>query len=696
MPVTLKETPQSVSVITSEQIRMQNLTTVEAALQSTPGITIFANVGVNNNTIVSRGYTVSTYTVDGGAPMSFSGSGLASGDLSQYDHVEVLKGSAALFGGSGQPGGVVNLQRKRPLDHQQLIVNGQLGAWDYKRGEIDVSTPVAFDGALRTRFDVAWQNNDAFTDFTHQNTWNFYGVVEADLGPDTLLRFGGSYRRVKGRGENFNGLPLFADGQDLGLPVSTNFALPWSYSSLRKNEEFAALEHRFSDGWTFNASGTRVEQKTGSFRPSFASPNIDGAGNGFNYLLDLLSTGKDTQYALDAHLAGGAEIFGRAQKFVLGIDYQDVKTNSDNLNSNLYSGSPYTGLNVFNPNLEQFNIPDVPNRMTSMFVSNTDIRTKQWGIYANLMLEPLAKLHVNGGVRFSNYKYTSISGSYLPSIDYYYESVNQAEADNVANFTGSVVYDVLPDISLYASYADIFAPNANARTVSGSLVPPLSGQTYEAGAKAAFADGKLNASLAFFASDQVNIAVLTTYVEPGCCYAPGAAQRTRGIEAQISGELAKGWSINAGYTYTSSKYNQAALDGGLSGGALPTAINQQPKHQVKIFSTYTPAWLPKVTIQGNFRLDSARFSSGYACPVTITPGSGGICPVFTEPFSFVQPTYAVGDAGIEYAATGNWTISLNVTNFTSTRYYVTNSTSPSNGHFLAEPRRFVFTLRGKY
>ncbi len=84
-------------------------------------------------TFYSRGFAIERLQIDGGAPMDIghpTSYGLIPQiDMAEYDHAEVLRGADGLFNGYGDPGGVINLARKRPLDHSQLVVEGQYGSW---------------------------------------------------------------------------------------------------------------------------------------------------------------------------------------------------------------------------------------------------------------------------------------------------------------------------------------------------------------------------------------------------------------------------------------------------------------------------------------------------------------------------------------------------------------------------------------
>ncbi|AUW59752.1 hypothetical protein C1T17_18400 [Sphingobium sp. SCG-1] len=699
-PTAIKNTPQTIAVITSEQIKQQNLTDVYSALQSTPGITltnINGNGGLQNNVILSRGFTVDTFVVDGGAPFNYQiRGGQTVPDLSEYDRIEVLKGSDGLFGGASNPGGVVNLVRKRPLDHRQLTLDGRLGSWADGRAEIDVTGPIVED--LRARFVAAYQRKEFFYDFAKQNLFHLYGVLERDLGDSTIIRMGGSFHKEDSNGDNAFGLPRYYNGDDIGAPISRNYSFGWTYTHNRNDEEFVQIEHKFSEGWNFSGNVTRTAQNTKALQAYFQGP-VRLNGTGFSYGGPRYSDMHMKQVTADGHLNGAFQLLGQTQKFLIGADYQDSKFFY--YGPGRLSSLPFSALN---PDFARYGAnPGIPNPAAGTYdgqILTQNAFNHQWGLYANLMLEPIKGLHINGGLRYSNYynsnySYSPIYFTFLPGIPLSAPPVDtENKFTNVLTPTASIVYEISKTFSVYFSYSEIYKQNGALLTNDGTLLPPLSGVTMEGGIKAAFADGKLNASLTGFSVKEDNIAVFvgsgTTTTQGFCCYASNAGQTNTGIELQVSGEVAKGWQVNAGYTYIHQDYNAEYRELFTSG--LPFSNSQQPEHQIKLWSAYTPVWEQRFTLLAGLRMDSDRYTAGSAClanTVAIT------CPVPLTPFQFTQSLYAIADIGLQFRPDERWTLGVNVTNITDKRYFATAG-SIQNNNFYGEPRKVLFSLRGVY
>ncbi|MEG8054928.1 TonB-dependent receptor plug domain-containing protein [Sphingomonas aerolata] len=127
----LRDTPNTVTVIDRDQIEAQNLFTLEDALTATNGITV-NGVGSEDPSFFSRGFAITNYLIDGVPSFAFNFPS-AVPDLFFYDRLEVLRGPAGLFSGSGNPAGSINMVRKRPLDAFKMQASAGAGSYDNLR-----------------------------------------------------------------------------------------------------------------------------------------------------------------------------------------------------------------------------------------------------------------------------------------------------------------------------------------------------------------------------------------------------------------------------------------------------------------------------------------------------------------------------------------------------------------------------------
>ncbi|MEG1456175.1 MAG: TonB-dependent receptor plug domain-containing protein, partial [Comamonas sp.] len=178
--LTLRETPQTISVITSQRLGDQALSGIGDALQQTPGITL-QNIGGERYSVMSRGYAIDSYQLDG-VPTTLDvttqdvSQSLA--DLAIYDRVEVLRGASGLMSGAGDPSAAINMVRKRPTADWQAHVSVGAGSWSKARAEVDLSGPLNASGSVRGRLIGAYQKSDSYIDYYQLDKQVLYGVVE--------------------------------------------------------------------------------------------------------------------------------------------------------------------------------------------------------------------------------------------------------------------------------------------------------------------------------------------------------------------------------------------------------------------------------------------------------------------------------------------------------------------------------------
>lgn len=192
LSLSIKETPQSVSVVTRKMMDDRGMQTTADALQSAPGISVTRS-DTNRYSFSSRGFGIDNYQFDGLtqpvlSPWAFGESNL---DLVVFDRVEVVRGATGLMTGAGNPSAAVNYVRKRPLRDFAASGGISVGSWDFARGYADVSTPITEDGRIRGRIVGAYGKANSYTDLQDTKTRTLYGVVTADLMPGMELTGGG-------------------------------------------------------------------------------------------------------------------------------------------------------------------------------------------------------------------------------------------------------------------------------------------------------------------------------------------------------------------------------------------------------------------------------------------------------------------------------------------------------------------------
>jgi len=703
----LKDVPNTITVIDAAQIEAQNLFTLEDAVTATPGITV-TGVGSEDPSFMSRGFTINNYLVDGVATMAFGYPSVVP-DLFFYDRLEVLRGPAGLFSGSGNPAGSVNLVRKRPGDAFKARASIGYGSWQNIRGEIDLSAPVADGIALRVGAMV--QDQDQFFDVGHRNRVAAFATAKVEIGDNTTLTFGGSYDRFKPAIQS--GLPGYLGGKDgsegrlMTVDRSTYLGADWNRFRSETWTAWAELSHRISDRWTLRASGlyTDVERidvysyignqavTTAANPPLTGAPN-NGVTNHIAYRGDNFATTK----AFDFNGVGTFPLFGRDQTLIVGVDYQAL--DYDSYYTRL---SNYAKIDVFNPRspLEPPLNPYGPSPLYPLQGSNADCsgvtvptanclrqtygatntRTEQYGIYGQMRLSPVEGLTLVGGGRLT-----------------WWDTNNQVLLPTLGTVTGSsvegrftpyagIVWDVTGNLNVYASYADSFtpqtAPSGRVRP-DGEPVRPMTGKQFEAGTKLSLAGDRLLLSLAGYQIEQGGR--LFNHPDDDKIVLQIGKVRARGVEAEVAGEVLPGWRVNGGYSYTRTKYledQNASLEG------LPL-VPIIPEHMVKLFTNYEApeGFLKGASIGGGV----TWFSETYGGNPAVRNAAGTVTTLSTI---VRQGSYAVVDLRAGYKVNDRFSLSVNVNNLLDRTYYARIS-STGRGNYYGSPRTVFATLRVSY
>lgn len=156
LDLSLRETPQSISVITQKRMEEQQLNSVSDAIAHTPGIYFqkYGNSADGYHYYISRGYAIDNVNIDGlDASGDGSGYGLSlhNTDSAIYESMSVVRGSTGLSNGLGDPGGNIQMQRKRPTAEPRFSIDAGAGSWGHYRTVLDGGGSLNDNGTLRGR-----------------------------------------------------------------------------------------------------------------------------------------------------------------------------------------------------------------------------------------------------------------------------------------------------------------------------------------------------------------------------------------------------------------------------------------------------------------------------------------------------------------------------------------------------------------
>ncbi|MEG1116469.1 MAG: TonB-dependent receptor plug domain-containing protein, partial [Janthinobacterium sp.] len=281
-----RHTPQTVSVISRQQMEDFDLTTLQDVARATPGL-YGKTQGVSDQetTYFARGFALSHVNVDG-LPLDVTGFNErnVSADMLMYDRVEVVRGATGLMEGAGAPSGSINMIRKRPTATPLLNASAHVGSWQDRQGTVDASNALNESGSVRGRVAASLRDSDSFVDVVNNKNSTVYAIVEADLTPSTTAGIGFSRQHSRTDGV-FVGLPTLLDGRHMDLPRSTFLNNADSFQKRDNNVVFADLETQLEQGWRSRFAITHIDASSSTRNTT--NSRVDGE----TYLLEQSETG---------------------------------------------------------------------------------------------------------------------------------------------------------------------------------------------------------------------------------------------------------------------------------------------------------------------------------------------------------------------------------------------------------------------
>jgi outer membrane receptor for ferric coprogen and ferric-rhodotorulic acid len=526
MDLSLRETPQSVSIINQDRIKDFALTDVNQLLAQVTGINV-EKVETDRTYYNSRGFDITNFQVDGvGLPLIW-GIQFGSLDTVLFERVEAVRGANSMMTGTGNPSATINYVRKRPTHEFQASAALQYGSWNDYRLEADVSGPLNASGTLAGRLIYANEDADSYLDHYGVNR-NVYGALLAwDATPKLTATVGWSMQDNRARGNNWGALPLvYSDGTRIDYPRSASTSADWTHWNVKDQSAFGELAWRFDNGWQLKTIGTykRFEENAKLLYAYGAPDKATGLGV---YGMAGVYPSIYESYILDAYASGPFKLFGREHQLVIGgqtsrahgHEYEDFS--SDTI--------------VYGPVTDWDHIQPAEPTFPGAYLAS-DQQDRLTRFYAATHLNVSDRLKVVAG--FNALKLKSKGFSY--GVD------TPRDEDKVSPYAG-VVYDLTQNVSLYANYTDIFNPQSEV-DVNHKTLAAAHGKSYEAGFKSEWFDKRLYLTGAVFASRQDSLAEFAGTFDDGKSYYVGVDTKAKGYELEAVGAINDQWRVSLGWT----------------------------------------------------------------------------------------------------------------------------------------------------
>jgi len=528
--LSIKETPQTVTVVTREQMDDFGLDDINAVLENSATISV-DQVESDRVYYNARGFKLNNFQIDGlGLPL-INDNTHGRVDTAIYERVEVIHGANGIMTGVGSPSATVNMVRKRPTSETQGYVSATAGSWNKKRLEGDISG--AINDSIRGRIVVAGEQSDSYLDRYENDTQLFYGVADFAVTDNTLVTLGHSEHSSDTDGNLWGALTLYyGDGSPTNFDTSTNIAADWSTWEVKEQRSFIDIEHAINDTWMLRAAYNRVRTDEDSLL--FYTYLIDPAigldpetglgllGYGSEYDLD------DKQDLFDIYASGSFSAWGQLHELVVGANYSRL----DYIDASLYDFHTGNGFPVM-PALENWD-GNTPFPEFTDGLDGSDIRNSQKAIYAQTRLAVSNDFKVLVGGRYNDWNTQGIG---------YGLDASRDDAKFIP-YLGAT-YALSADTTIYASYTETFAAQTQ-RDRNFERIAPLTGENKEVGIKSELFNRQAMLSFAYFDVQQSNLAVSdgeaenpnNGVLEPVYRTVDGIS--SKGFEAELVGRMAPG------------------------------------------------------------------------------------------------------------------------------------------------------------
>lgn len=687
LPRSLREIPQSVTVLTEQRLRDQAVVDAAQALNWVPGVVDWQTDQSGTQQFYSRGFLLNNFSIDG----NLAGTTFwqLPADLSAYDQMEVLRGPNGLFAGGGNtglPGGQVNLTRKRPLPFARTELELAAGSWHQYRGTLDINRPLTADGRLRGRAVISYQDREFHYDHGRLENWMLYGVLEYQP-IDQLTFTAGIESERRDASYMVFGLPMRGDGTFPGWSRSTSNVIPWSGWDGDTLGQFAEAAYAFNDRWKAKLIYTQRREDTqwdfGSVS-GVVDPMPGSSQRPLYAWVNWRSSAARTR-AAEFNVTGQFDLFGRSHDVVFGLEASKRKSRSRFASQYAYdwNGSVGGRYLIDQDTLDLTQIPwvetpyDPANWTTTPYINRA--------AYVNLRMRLLEPLTLTAGSRISSYEY---QGSFNPVTGS--NGVGGYRKSGIHTPFAALTYDFSTSTSAYVSYTDIFRVTNAYTWPAGEMVDPVTGTNLEAGLKSEFMGGRLVGSLAVYRTQLENQTRINPNAPVPCptaptityCYIADNEQRVQGVDFEFNGNITDDWKVSLGATWLQKEYTQW-LDrrGDVSATQGTSWRLDTPSRMLKVWTDYRlPGAAANWRIGGGFRAQSEIYSERAA--TSTIPA-----------IRVTQGGYAVWDAMVAWDIKPDLALQLNAYNILDKRYFSRIGTTYVT---WGEPASVMLTLRSRF
>ncbi|WP_426993591.1 TonB-dependent siderophore receptor [Methylomonas sp. CM2] len=645
----IMETPYSIQVVPKQVIEDIQGIRPNDALDYVSGIYRSSGSGDFFESSTRRGFNSLSGDYRDGAPFPVADYIIGGRDLASTERVEVLKGPASLLYGMTNPGGVVNYITKKPLATPYYSLQQQFGSYDLYRTTVDATGPISDDKSLLYRFNLAYKSADSFRDFVNSERTFIAPMVTWNISPRTQINFELEYDT--GHVVFDRGIPAIGN-RPANLPQNRFLGEPVNYEYERVMVGMN-WSHAFNDNWTlshrFNMQFLGQNGVTSAVTGFFDNQTVNRFG-----LYQSQNPGNQPVYYNSVNLTGHFNTAGLKHTLLLGGDH--YHTSVDTIQR--FVSGPSNRINIFNPQYL-----GLPAALGNPATNNQLSLASDWfGLYLQDQIKLPFDLSMLAGFRYDSAESSTVFNGSRSEIP---------RQDNLSP-RGGVVWQALPELSVYGSYSENFT-SVSSPGIGGNLLQPETAQQWEFGLKTELFDKRFIGTLAWFDLTKQNVRIPDPHLS-GNFLSIGEAN-SAGLELDIKGEVLPGWNIIGSYAYTP----DATVTVGRE-SEIGRRFRGVPRHGASLFSTYE---LQSGLLQG------FKFGGGVitrSSQTTDIAATTAVLPGYATVNLFSSYAWKVGGSTL--------TTQFNVNNLLDKEYFP--SSFNRNGIEVGVPRTFMGSVRIEY
>ncbi len=651
------EIPQTVNVVTQQQLKDKKPETLAESLQNVSGVSYGNTTGGIFDSIIKRGF-------GGGRDGSIMRNGVPASVMHSFnktvESVEVLKGPSSLLYGAQEPGGIINMVTKKPkYDFSNEIWAG-IGNRNYWNTGFDTTGPIAESGfAYRFIFDTM-----------QKDYWREFGEYKNVLFAPSLSYKGDDYRinlayaHTRSTDPIDRGMYLIPSTGKL-LPIDKKRRLDEPFNKLKTKLDTLDVnfEKNLGENWLLKGAYafSRSKHEYGHIR-----------------LMNVLNNGTATRrneyydgfihrtHAGSLNLNGYVKTGEIEHNLLFGIDAKEYYRYRP---GGLKDTGNHLSINIYHPIYGRVGLP------TARESSIQYQKLKTIGFYVQDSINLTENLIYSLGTRYEYYDQVARGTTSGPN--------STDQQDGKFTWQTGLLYLLTPQWSVYTNYAQSFNPQMAMKGDIGDIKPE-EGKSIEFGSK--FQNDSITASAAVFNINKKNIMRTVSGVST-----PVGEARSRGFEFDFNGRVTQGLSVGASYAFTKTEVRK---DSGAFAVLVGKPLEATPKHQASLFANYDFSHLGAkgLRIGGGARY----FGSWYTYYMRTN------LPAVPAGTAFKMDSAVVYDAFISYdtkIAGYETNFAFNVKNLTDKLYYTSSSTGTDANIIPIQPgyaRQFMLTASVKF